>query len=176
MRGAALHALLTRASSQPRRAVLPAACSGTKSDCMAASSVEATLMCDRDLIYFSPSLGIFTHYCQETIYSDCFKDIVNICCCTHIKQEAVVLEQKSDCCRCWLRSCAVVLLGPSVLALSCYLYFSSSRDFLLGGAAFMSWQVLLGSLLLVLTSWDVISNPRSQTELTGRGRCDTGWV
>lgn len=71
--------------------------SGSRAPCrllwyqIRASSVEAMLICDWDLIYFSPSLGIFTHCCQETIYSDCFKDIVNIYCCTHIKQEALVL-------------------------------------------------------------------------------------
>lgn len=92
IREAALHTFLRRASSQPQRAVPPADCSGTKLDCISVSSVEATLMCDWDLIYFSPSLGIFTHCCQETIYSDYFKDIVNICCCTHIKQEALVLR------------------------------------------------------------------------------------
>lgn len=91
IREAASHTFLTRASSQPQKAVPPADCSGTKLDCVSASSVEATLMCDRDLIYFSPTLGIFSHCCQETIYSDYFKDIVNICCCTHINQEALVL-------------------------------------------------------------------------------------
>lgn len=41
---------------------------------------------------FLPSLGISTLRCQEAIYPDYFKDIVNICCCTHIKQEVLVLR------------------------------------------------------------------------------------
>lgn len=90
IREAASHNSLTRASSHPQKVVPPADCSGTKLDCISASSVEATLMCDWDLIYFSPSLGFFAHCCQETIYSDYFKDIVNICCCICIKQEALV--------------------------------------------------------------------------------------
>ena len=117
IREAALHTFLTRASSQPQKAVPPADCSGTKLDCISASSVEATLMCDWDLIYFSPSLGIFTHCCQETIYSDYFKDIVNICCCTRIKQEALVLGTEVKLLLVLAASFAVVLLSPSVLAL-----------------------------------------------------------
>lgn len=45
-REAAVHTFPTRASSQPQEAVPPADCSGTKLDCLSASSVEATLMCD----------------------------------------------------------------------------------------------------------------------------------
>lgn len=46
VREAALHTLLTRASSQRQKDVPPADCSGTKLDCISASSVEAMLMCD----------------------------------------------------------------------------------------------------------------------------------
>lgn len=51
-REAAMHTFLTRASLQPHKAVPPAAYSGTKLDCLSASSVETTLMYDRDLIHF----------------------------------------------------------------------------------------------------------------------------
>lgn len=46
VREAALHTFLTRASSQHQKDVPPADCSGTKLDCISASSVEAMLMCD----------------------------------------------------------------------------------------------------------------------------------
>lgn len=68
---------------QPQKDVPRANCSATALDCRSASSVGTALMCAWDLIYFSPSLDVFTRCCQETIYSDYFKGIVNICCCTY---------------------------------------------------------------------------------------------
>lgn len=79
---------------------------------------------------FPPSLDIFTHCCQETIYSACFKDVVNICCCTDIKQEVSVLRTEvrlllvlaAELCCIFAQS---ITAGP-VCTLSC-VYFSSSR-------------------------------------------------
>lgn len=88
IRDAALHTWLTRASPQPQKAVPPAHQRRLSVSIFCGSSINLWLRFNSFLL----SLGIFALCCQEAIYSDYFKDIVNICCCTHIKQEVLVLR------------------------------------------------------------------------------------